>query len=358
MADFQSFLQQTGFLAESDGEGVFGYRTHSAARLWYEYIRTIEKVTNLGVGVADGSFGLSTRYHMLRWKRDSSKRAWNGYSSRRPMPEFNEWISVLESVKKNQLKNMSLPHRLVDAFRGSSSTRSVAAWDFSPENVHLIGVRRSSGQIGIRRNSEQAMAEHNDDVFILLINGLVYKFFGSTDPRGSHHRGGAPFLAPAQHIYRRGWHKQSDRRKVHRGFLPEGDGVLTFRDRDRDLKLEDHELEETLHVNRSIPIHWTGSGITSWSQGGQVIAGSRYLNPANEIIDYSESTARSYASLGGMSDLGDYQHKGAYSVLIDLIWALSPNDEVYYTLLVENELDAPKRQEIASILARLTEGEE
>jgi hypothetical protein len=51
----------------------------------------------------------------------------------------------------------------VEAFNEVSDTRSVAAWDFAPEHVHLIGMRRGAGiswKIRI-----------NNDVFVLLVNG-------------------------------------------------------------------------------------------------------------------------------------------------------------------------------------------
>jgi hypothetical protein len=96
--------------------------------------------------------------------------------------------------------------------------------------------------------------------------------------------------------------------------------------------------------NNAINIHWGGKGISnsaSWSAGCQVVAGNRYVNHRDQPIDCSKFAAVTYDQLGTRIG-GVYQTKGAYSVLEDLVTALSgavSNDNVVlYMLLTEQDL--------------------
>ena len=65
-------------------------------------------------------------------------------------------------------------------------------WDTSRDKVHLIGIRRNEdASVGTRKN---------DDIFVLLVNGLVFQFWGSTDPSASlADRTDEAFLVEGQH---------------------------------------------------------------------------------------------------------------------------------------------------------------
>lgn len=342
---FQEFLLRQGFLfgLNDEGKGIFEYRTYAAARLWYEYMRTVEKTTDLNAGVADGAFGLYARYHMLRWNYDSIPKPWNGISAENPTEEYVIWLSRLNSIKYSLLNNPDPVSKLIENLEIPTDTRKIADWDFSKNKVHLIGIRRNADVSIVKRPA--------DDIFILLFNGLVYKFWGSTDP--SAHmasRKDEAFLSQGQHKYHFHWIK-SGQEKVYRTLRPYRNGVMIFRDKNNDNALTHADFELGLDP-RPIPtilIHWSGFGSSAWSAGSQVIAGKSYINPNNDLIDYSNTTARNYSTLGGSSN------KGAYSVFIDLITALSKEDDFYYTLLDESLFNSPETTEITAILNKLKE---
>ena len=117
--------------------------------------------------------------------------------------------------------------KLVNSFARATDTRSVERWDFSPAgNIHLIGIRRNE------------MSGRFDDVFVLLIKGLVFKFQGSTEPGAAGNAAGAAFLVQGQHDYHFGWHKSQ-----YLALRPQhlDKGVLTVRS-SSDLRLEDADL--------------------------------------------------------------------------------------------------------------------
>ena len=85
--------------------------------------------------------------------------------------------------------------QLVNAFSRPTDTRKVARVGLHPGHVHLVGIRRNE------------KSNKFDDIFVLLIKGLVFKFQGSTEPGASSNAAGAPFLVQGQHDYHFGWHK-------------------------------------------------------------------------------------------------------------------------------------------------------
>ena len=98
-------------------------------------------------------------------------------------------------------------------------------------------------------------------------------------------------------------------------------------------------------VNSSINVHWGGGGSkdsAAWSAGCQVVVGNSYTNHHGKVIDCSPFAAEGYAGLGANSSKGVYQNKGAYTVLVSLIAALtgenSDDNVVRYTLLTEADL--------------------
>ena len=347
IADFQDFLIDAGFLVQPRLKGVFGYRTHAAAMLWYEYMSTVEKDDNISVGVPDGAFGIVTRYHKLRYIHDSIPKAWTGSSILTGSAEYSAWINRLERIKSELSIDPTLALKKVEAFSDSSSTLKVREWDFRPEKTHLVGIRRNASTSSNRRP--------NDDLFILLVNGIVYKFYGSTDPNARMAgRTDEAFLAEGQHIYHKSWHKISSETKIYQALKPFQQGVLVFRDWIDDNALTEADLNTGLdpNPNFTINIHWSGVGKVSWSAGSQVIAGGKYINPNQELIDYRGKTAVGYSSLGSTQNKS-FLHKGAYTVFIDLIWALSLDDEVRYTLLDEAVFNDSEREEIANIIQKL-----
>ncbi|MBK9016947.1 MAG: hypothetical protein IPM82_24395 [Saprospiraceae bacterium] len=167
---------------------------------------------------------------------------------------------------------------------------------------------------------------------MLLIKGMVFKFWGSTDPSQgvAGKRLDEPFLIEGQHIYRFGWHKVSDAQQVYRALKPAKYGVLVFRDRDNDNSLTPADIAKGLDAtpNNSINIHWSGKGETNYSAGCQVIAGQSYSNHEGKVIDCTAFASPGYA------DLKNGKTWGAYNVFTDLVLCYAPEgvNTIAYTL--------------------------
>lgn len=327
VAKVQRFLKQCGFFPFGAIDGLCGYRTNSSMRLFQEYVRTVEN--DPSIGAPDGIFGRKSMEHVKRWQDNGLEADWSRYSSESPQPEFKKWMNLLRKVKTHYKRQPTDLLNKVAAYERHTDSRAVDDWDFDPARIHLIGIRRHEAKPGKREN---------DDVFVLLINGAVFKFYGTTDPGKSSHRSGAPFLVHGQHRYRFGWHKQSDKQKVYRALKPRTSGVLVIRDSDRDYALTSSDLAGHLENNNSINVHWGGRGVSNWSQGCQVICGRGYINQNNDLIDCSDFAATTYSTLG-TKVAGHYQTKGAYSVLVDLVTAFSGSEHALdYMLIYEDDL--------------------
>ena len=236
--------------------------------------------------------------------------------------EYNDWLNLLENVKQLYLANPSKMLQKVNAYPNVMGTRKVAQWDFKTQsNVHLIGVRRDGfqGKFG--------------DVFVLLLNGLIFKFQGSTDPGATDDPRGFPFLVQGQHDYHFGWHK-----RTYLALRPQSEVLVIRSKADR---LTDADLNNSLETNGTINIHWGGPGmakdVTNWSEGCQVINGSVYFNPANNLINCS-----TFAAVTSVQPTTDpAKTRGAYNVLRDLVTTLASDQTsgLQYMLLVESDLD-------------------
>ncbi len=324
--DLQTDLRNFGFLTKGPIDGVFGYRTLGAVRLFQEYVRNYEGLAD--IGKPSGIVDEATAKHIARWKSGGKKCDWAATSPTAPTDDFKRWLSLLEKIKARGPATKAL--QVVQNFSGKSDTLKVTEWDLNPAKIHLIGVRR--------KEWVATDVRANDDIFILLINGMTFKFVGSVDPNEKiAARGDEPFIAPGQHKYRFGWHKQSDMQRVYRAWKPATDAVLAFRDVDDDDTLTDQDLEKGLHPNNSINIHWSGIGTSNWSAGCQVISGKKYMNHKGAQVDCSPYAAVTYGDLAAMT-------KGAYNVMLDLIMIYADKiglagDLLYYTLIYEKDLD-------------------
>jgi len=325
VSDVQRGLKAIGFFPGAAIDGICGYRTLSAIRLFQEYVRSVEKRDC----VPDGRFGPASQQHLQRWLDKGLRPDWA------QTPEYAGWLSLLEQLKA---KYQASPNRMLQMVNShaASDTRAVAQWDFSPEgSPQLVGVRRTefSGKF--------------DDVFVLLLKGLVFKFQGSTEPGASDNPRGTPFLVQGQHDYHFGWHK-----KTYLALRPQGKGVLVVRSKN-DKRLDEADLASGLEAEPSINVHWGGMGmardVNSWSEGCQVINGAVYINSNDDLIDCSAFCA---VSPSQATDRGTGRTRGAYNVLVDLVTALAsdvPGNSVRYTLLTEPDLElAPRlKQELA-----------
>ena len=317
--ELQQFLKDAGFMPKSNVDGIFGYATAASVRLFQEYVRTID--CNESIGAPDGEVGPNTWSYIDKWKKDKKGTpdfvcSWGRASAANPSQDFSQWMALLEKAKTHYLNNYNPILDFIEKYTGVSDTKKVMDWDTSKETIHLIGIRRNQDKVEWKRE--------NDDLFALLIKGMVFLFWGSTDPSQKMAKlidvKNEAFLLEGQHKYKFGWHKVGNYNKVYRALRPAGKGVLVFRDRNDDNALTDSDLTTGIDnkPNTTINIHWSGIGRTNFSAGCQVIAGSSYITNTGDLVDCSSFAAASYDTLG------QGQTRGAYNVLTDLILSYAP----------------------------------
>jgi peptidoglycan hydrolase-like protein with peptidoglycan-binding domain len=338
IAEMQKGLQAIGFFPVGQIDGICGYRTQSAVRLFQEYVRSVEKLDDV---LPDGQFGPATQAHLQRWMAGSLKSKWTQtierFQAGTLSAEYSDWLALLENVKQQYLANPNKMLLKVNGYVGATCTSKVAQWDFkSQSNVHLIGIRRD----GFKGKFE--------DIFVLLINGLVFKFQGSTDPGAKADARGYPFLVQGQHDYHFGWHKET-----YLALRPQSQVLVIRTSGDQ---LTDADLNKDLEPNETINIHWGGPGMTSevgtWSEGCQVINGSVYCNAAGDLINCSK-----FAATGSSQPLTDStKTRGAYNVLVDLVTTMTSDQSstLKYMMLIESDLDlsAPLKSGLADLRNR------
>ncbi|MBK9979582.1 MAG: hypothetical protein IPP20_17015 [Gemmatimonadetes bacterium] len=324
VAQVQAGLTRAGFFPGGVADGICVYRTLSAIRLFQEYVRSVERLDAL----PDGRFGPGTQRHLQRWLDGGLQTTWAPAiaawaAGTSVAGEYADWLQLLDRVKARHAAAPNRMLQLVNASTVRSDTHKVAAWDYSPSHVHLVGIRRreASGKF--------------DDIFVLLLKGLVFKFQGSTEPGATSSPLGRPFLVQGQHDYHFGWHQ-----KKYLALRPSGAGVLVVRSKD-DATLDEADLGAGVEANASINVHWGGKGLTAdvktWSEGCQVINGSVYMDPANRLV-----SCASFAALNnGEINANPARTRGAYNVLLDLVTALASDrpPTVKYTLLNEEDLE-------------------
>ena len=324
----QTPLKAAGFLPNGEVSGVFDYRTLSALRLFQEYVRSVEGLSE--IGAPDGVVRPNTAAHLQRWTQGNKRAEWAERSPDNATPGFRYWIRALALYQAfNAQKPVTRMVQVADAFAKPSDTLKIKQWNVDRRAIHLIGIRREEWR--------KAPIRKNDDVFGLLVNGLAFGFSGSTDPNPKEaKRPDEPYLVRGQHQYRFGWHKVTNPDRVYRAFRPVGPGVLACRDTSNDDALTDNDLVQELSVAPDINIHWSGAGTGNWSAGCQVIEGKRYLNHRGVVVDCSAFASPGYAGLGPKT-------RGAYNVLLDLITVFAPSNAaagagLHYTLLYEGDL--------------------
>ena len=338
----QDFLFDAGFMTNKYNSGIFDYATQASVRLFQEYIRTIDKDGDKDM-VPDGIVGRVTMAHVKRWIQQGKQCDWGPATASNPSQEYTNWIKLLGEAKSHYKANPGPILKQLNSLNKTFSTLKTADWNFDTDKIHLIGIRRNQ--------DEKVRDRKNDDVFILLVNGNVFKFWGSTDPSvRMAQRKNEAFLVEGQHHYRFGWHKISVEKKIYRALKPfDSNGVMILRDWDDDNALTAKDLEvkdaqgnkRGLRVNNSINIHWSGIGGLNFSAGCQVISGKSYINNQPEsqgnLVDCSKFASRSYGDL----NTSKKKTKGAYNVLADLVVCYSKPgvNSLFYTLGREESLN-------------------
>ncbi|MGB5941927.1 MAG: peptidoglycan-binding protein [Leeuwenhoekiella sp.] len=337
----QGFLKKNGFFPNAQLSGIFGYGTQAATRLFQEYVLNVEGEKS--IGTPDGVVGSKTWYHVDRWERDKINNLWSTENAETPSQEFLKWHKILKDAKGHYTQDENTILSQVRNYPEKSDTFLPENWNTDSKEVHLLGIRRAQDKMSIKRP--------NDDLFILLICGMVFKFWGSTDPSAS--MAGRPdeaFLVEGQHKYRMSWHKVSSSKKVYKALRPYSKGVLVYRDRDDTNALTNEDIKAGLDVpNTTINIHWSGDGRTNFSAGCQVIAGKSYIAPDDKMIDCTDYASISY---GG---LANGKTRGAYNVLSDLVVCFNElnRETVWYTLGREENLETVAKEFSADYLENL-----
>ena len=336
ISELQEFLRDRGFMPRGVIDGVYDYVTQAAVRLFQEYVRKYDNQGDSSI-IPNGEVDEYTIPHLERWQKNKDKMCeWASWSEEKPTAEYTAWLALLNKAKTDY---SNTPHPIlkqIEQFNRATDTRKVSEWEYKPNKVHLLGIR-----VAEERSYE---TRENNDLFILLIKGMVFKFWGSTDPSAKMaKRSDEAFLVEGQHKYRFGWHNSDYRAlKPYSTKYPVGDpkrnGVLVFRDEDNDNALTQDDLNKGLDPtpNGTINIHWSGIGKTNFSAGCQVISGQSYINHNGEKVDCKQFAGYGNGQLGN----GKFT-KAAYNVLADLIVCYSnPGvDHILYTLGRDGSLD-------------------
>ena len=141
VADAQRFLKDAGIFPFGKVDGICGYRTLSAIRLFQEYVRTVEG--EVGIGAPDGRMGPKTIAHADRWRAKNQKAEWAGVSAANPSQEYTKWMSLLRKIKEKYVAAPNAMLRKVNEDTQPSDTIKVSNWDFDPNKIHLVGIRRN-----------------------------------------------------------------------------------------------------------------------------------------------------------------------------------------------------------------------
>lgn len=322
----QQFLLNAGFMPNRDIDGIFGYRTLASVRLFQEYVRTFEGVEDF---YPDGYVGPNTWKHIHRWQEENKVSTWGQASSDNGSDEYNKIMDLLNKAKSHYQQDPSPILKEVGNYPKKTNTLKIEDWKFDPKDVHLIAIRH--GQFDYEQEKV------SQDVFLLLINGMVFKFWGSTVPNSDmSEKKDLPFLVEGQHIYRFGWHKLSKSKvRAYPALRPSPNGVIVLRYKEGEGTGAKGKVAGKLEANpnHTINIHWSGKGHSSWSAGCMVMAGRSYINNRGDVVDCSEFAATTYSS--------DSKTKGAYNVFADLVLSYAPVgvEHLYFTLGRDSSLN-------------------
>ncbi len=351
-------LQRAGFMPNAAHDGIFGYVTQAAVRLFQEYVHSIELPGQPDNGQPpcwpDGIVGNDTAFYLREWEAAGETCRW---ASGFPTEDYLRWMQWLQSAADAY---RAAPNDLMQALMETEvrgDTLVPADWRFSSDEPHLIGLRRHATHAPLPKGKREP-----DDLFILLIRGMTFYFWGSTDANPA--AGAEAYLVEGQHRYRFNWHNVAAARRprIYKAARPAGAGVLVVRDvhGHNALTPENRRDGRDPLPNPTINIHWSGLGISNWSAGCQVISGRNYLNDVGALVRCNEYAARNDGERGSRRvEGGPRLTMGAYTLLSDLLLCYTPppggeEKPVFrYTLFPEDALDRVPGMDQAALVERL-----
>ncbi|MCI5124071.1 MAG: peptidoglycan-binding protein, partial [Candidatus Electrothrix sp. AR5] len=131
ITEVQQSLRDLGFFPGGLVNGICGYRTLSAIRLFQEYVRTRDKLPS----VPDGIFGPNTLGHLRRWidrpeatEWASKIKQWQDGTSGES--EYTQWLTLLTKVKSQYTAKPNRMLQKVNEYVGNTDTKKVADWEF------------------------------------------------------------------------------------------------------------------------------------------------------------------------------------------------------------------------------------
>lgn len=338
------FLHAAGFMPNATHDGIYGYVTQAATRLFQEYVRTIDRPEahrrRDPPSWPDGVVGTDTLHYRAEWERDNRVCRWAAPGE--ATPDYLRWMAYLPRVAQYYADKPGPELEALASAEHRGDSLLPAAWTFDADEVHLIGIRLGADRApdGDRRAP--------DDLFVLLVNGRSFYFWGSTDANPAPGREG--YLIETQHRYRLDWHNigTGRRDRIYKAARPAGAGVMVIRD------VHDHDALTTANrrngfdpvPNPTFNIHWSGLGISNWSAGCQVASGKNYVNDTGDLISCVDYAARTDRERGRRRSTGGPRlTMGAYTVLSDLVLCYTPRPDLTkkptfpYTLLGEATFD-------------------
>nr|WP_157472506.1 hypothetical protein [Neolewinella persica] len=369
-------------------DGFFGYVTQAAVRLFQEYVRTRDPDYDPGKGISypDGIVGPTTWKNIARWeklweeetkdkKTHKAKQAdWANLPKEKEEAVLAKtWRDRFKKTVKHLKKNPGALEAANRRFKGKTDSLLPEDWKFPKDQPLLFGIRRFANEdnheiVEVKKNNKIKKEKRRpvDDLFVLLVNGHSFIFYGSTD--SSVHmakKEQEAYLINGQHLYQFSWHMLSSSSKTYRAFRPAEHGVMIIRDTSGADALTEENIKAgpDQSANTTINIHWSGLGLSNWSAGCQVIAGSSYLD-SSESLQKCNSFAAKKTSLLGTSTKpkGGLRTKGAYNMLMDLILVYGRNSRwspclpLRYTLFSADDMvaaEAISYQKIAGLRKKL-----
>lgn len=249
-----------------------------------------------------------------------------------PINGHAEWLKKLNALKARVIAGPDAEYARVADEGSTTDTRPPARWQFNGDEVHLLAVR-----INVEQGQRVFDARNYKAFFVLLIDGKAFEFLGGTGY--FTHDGHLSFLSKGQHGLKLG-SPRSDRKLV-----PVREGLRLIRDVDNSSSLSAEDIRRGFigEPGTDVAITWATGSNAITRPGQQLIFNQNYLNPSGRIVSRSGSGTNA-------------QRQDAFQVFTGMLWNLSQNQEIRYTLVDLTDFDASAQGAIIRDIERLRSG--